>query len=619
MPKQYILRTHKPGRKGHNTVNTLLDLSILGINTDQNIIKSSMALGVSETNNNFSADMYGMPNGGGLYNSKFVKYKDITKNQATDFAFFDLSYVQRRSYLRNFACDNEINFILDTITNEAIVQDAQGYFASLDLDRLKLSINKSYNNQKTKSDADKLIRDTKIAFNTVYSCFGWDRNNDGWNYFKKFLIDGFLAFEIIYDDVLHPTTIVAFKELDPSTLEPEIHTVDGKPVQVWYQNRGDAQNQHIIPDSNLIYISWSGMNFANQTRISYLEGLVRSYNLLRQLENAHVIWNIQNSQKQLKINVPVGTLNDARAQNRVSEIIADYNEEVIIDDESGEVTINGTPKFSFNKLYVFPQRDGQSTTIEEFGGEGYDMNTTESLQYYWRKFILESQVPANRFVLNISSPPSNQLNVDASVTREEYAFARFIQRVQAIFRDILLKPVWIQVCLMHPELAKIEYLRTCIGIKFNEENLFTLAKERQIVSEGANTVSTLAGIQGIDGKPKFSIEWLIKKYMGLSDADLETNKKYKEKEILDDIERQKLIKKHMEEQQPATQANTADNSSGGDGFNMDSGGGFDMGGADTGGGFDMGGADTGGGFDMGGADTGGMDTQAFGDTEPAAE
>ena len=106
--------------------------------------------------------------------------------------------------------------------------------------------------------------------------------------------------------------------------------------------------------------------------------------------------------------------------------------------------------------------------------------------------------------------------------------------------------------------------------------------------------------------------------MGLSDADLETNKKYKEQEILDDIERQKLVKKHMEEQQPATQANTADNSSGGDGFDMGSGGGFDMG-ADSGGGFDMGGAETGGGFDMG-ADTGGeMDTQAFGDTEPAAE
>jgi hypothetical protein len=132
------------------------------------------------------------------------------------------------------------------------------------------------------------------------------------------------------------------------------------------------------------------MNFAKSSRVSYLEGLTRSYNMLRQLENSHLIWNIQNSQKRIKITVPVGSMTDAKAQQRVSELIADYNEEVTIDDASGEVVINGEPKFSFSKTYVFAQREGNSANIEEIGGEGYDMNTTESLQYYWRKFILES-------------------------------------------------------------------------------------------------------------------------------------------------------------------------------------------------------------------------------------
>jgi hypothetical protein len=46
-------------------------------------------------------------------------------------------------------------------------------------------------------------------------------------------------------------------------------------------------------------------------------------------------------------------MTDAKAQQRVSELIADYNEEVTIDDASGEVVINGEPKFSFSKTYVF--------------------------------------------------------------------------------------------------------------------------------------------------------------------------------------------------------------------------------------------------------------------------
>lgn len=628
MPKKYIVRNFNPGKPKHNQVNPLLNLSSLGINTDKDIIKSSLALGVTETTESQSNDNFAY--GGKLVNSKFDKYRDITKNQTQSYAFFDMSYVQRRDYLRQFACDMEISFILDTVTNEAIVPDSNGMFAQLDLDKLKLAINKSYNNKETETDADKLIRDCKIAFSTVYSCYGWDHNNDGWNYFRKFLIDGYLAFEIVFDNPAKPTTIVAFKELDPSTLEPEIVHIDGKVTVIWYQYRNDAERQRIIPDANLIYISWSGVNFSSASRISYLEGLVRSFNMLRQLENAHCIWNIQNSQKQLKINVPVGSMTDAKARNRVSEIIADYNEEVSIDDASGEVTVNGYPKFSFSKLYVFPQREGTSTTIEEFGGDGYDMNTTESLQYFWRKFILESQVPANRFMLNISSPPSNPANVDSSVTREEYAFARFIQRIQSIFKELLQKPLWIMVCLMHPELTKVDFLRTCLGIKYNEENLFTLAKERQIASEGANTVTTLGGIMGVDQKPKFSMDWLIMKYMGLSDADLEANRQYKKREILEDIERQKLIKKHMEaQQQPGTQAAQPGADAGG--FGGDAGGfGGDI---DTGGGMDFGsfgdagGADAGG-FgdmaDMGGGDAGGMeaapaDTGGFGDTEPGIE
>lgn len=548
-----------------------------------------MALGVSETSDNsITTSGAWMGVSDSLKGSKFNRYKDITKNQSSAFAFFDMSYTDRRDYLRNFAQDNEINFILNTISNESIVQDKNGYFAYLDLDKLKLALNKSYNDPRAQMTADKLIEDCKRAFDTVYMCFGWESSADGWNYYKKFLIEGFLAFEIIVDDPKNPTSIIAFKEIDPSTLEPEIHMYEGQEVQVWYQYRGDAERQRIIPDANIIYISWAGMNFSSHSRISYLEGLVRPLNILRQLENSHVIWNVQNSQKRIKISVPVGTMTDSKAQQRVSEFLADWNEEVVIDDASGEVTVNGYPKFSYSKTYVIPQRgEGGSTTIEEIGGEGYDMNTTESLQYFYRKFILESEVPVNRFPMNISSPPSNPLNIDASITREEYMFSRFIQRIRGIYKEILLKPLWVQICLMHPEIAKSDYLKSCLGIVFNEENLFTMAKKRAIVNEGASIVGTLANITDpVSQKPVFAIEWLIKEFMGLTDADLEMNRQYMKKSILADIERQKLIKKHMEQQQPATSAEGGEAADGG-GFGSGAGGGFDTGGfgGDTGGGF----------------------------------
>ena len=108
----------------------------------------------------------------------------------------------------------------------------------------------------------------------------------------------------------------------------------------------------------------------------------------------------------------------------------------------------------------------------------------------------------------------------------------------------MLKPTYIQICLKHPELSYVDYLRQCLGIVYNDENLFTLAKRRTIVESGANTVQTLFGLQDANQQPIFSIDFLIKQYLGLTDEDIELNKQYKRAEIEEKIKIAKLQKKH---------------------------------------------------------------------------
>ena len=533
MPKKrYVLRKFAPGSNdnGRKSPNTLFSISSASINFAKDLTKSSLSLGVTETSEGNYDGLYTdiLPN---PRNAKsFSKYRDIVSVSGEFIAFFNKSYPLRRDYLRQFAQNGEINFVLETIADETIVYDSNNYFASLDLDKLKSKIRKDY------EKADNLIEACNIAFKRIYSLFGFNDSNDAWSYLKKFLIDGFLAFEIIFDydsDTKQAKDIIAFKEIDPITLEPDVITdqATGTEFKIWYQYRGDQEKERIIPDSNLIYISWAKGTFIECTRISYLEGLTRSFNMLRQIENSRMIWNIQNAQKRIKISVPLGSMSPDRAKNRLSQLQAYYNEDTTINTDSGEVTVNGMPNFSFTKTYMFPKVNGDSTDISELGVEGYDMNSTDQLKYFWRRFILESKVPANRFMLDPQSPPNNTMGSE-SVTREEFAFHRFIQRIQAIFQEILLKPIWIQICLKYPELSGSMYLRNSLGIKYNEENLFTLAKERQIISDGATTISSLTSINDQDGKPMFSPEFLAKKYLGLSDEDWMLNEEYKQRQRL---------------------------------------------------------------------------------------
>ena len=48
-----------------------------------------------------------------------------------------------------------------------------------------------------------------------------------------------------------------------------------------------------------------------------------------------------------------------------------------------------------------------------------------------------------------------------------------------------------------PKLIYSDYIKSCLGIKYNEENVFTLAKERSIITEGSNTINNLLGIKKI--------------------------------------------------------------------------------------------------------------------------
>jgi hypothetical protein len=122
-------------------------------------------------------------------------------------SFFDQSYIRKREELRNFAMQDEIEEILDTMCDEAIVYDAKNFFCYPD------TINGG--------DIDeKVLKNLNKYFNQIYNYFGFTQDQSGWYYFRKWLIDGYLAFEIIYSD--DQKEIIGFKELDPISLIPAI-------------------------------------------------------------------------------------------------------------------------------------------------------------------------------------------------------------------------------------------------------------------------------------------------------------------------------------------------------------------------------------------------------------
>lgn len=546
----------------------LLNLSALGIKWNSSLIKQI------RTNDDFDA-----ANDTGLGNvnrSMFAgddlftrQYENLAGNNKF-IAFYDQTYQMRRDFLRKFALQGEIDYVLDTIADEVIVNDEMHYFAYPNTKQLRSILKPEH--------GKKIVDEINASYRRIYHMFHFNESNDAWHYVKKFLVDGFLAFEIIYSDKKSnknvASDIIGFKELDPITLQPEIRVNSkGQEYKVWVINKGDKQNERELLDTNVIYISWAKTNFVSH--FSYCERLIRSFNMLRTLENSRIIWNLQNAQKRIKIVVPIGTESDQVAKTRLRQLEAYYKEDIVVDNMSGEITVNGQPKFTFAKTMVFPSKEGTSTEISEIGIEGHDMNSTEQLKWFWQRFMIESKLPKDRFNMIFDGNEMSAIPDNNNMTREEYRFSLFINQIRDIFQEIVIKPTWLQFSLHNPSFAGNDVIKNSLGLDFVEENIFKLGKENAVLQISSQIIQTLSGLNGADGKPVFPMKYLCQKYLNINDDEW------------------KLIDKMKKQEDEESQNSGAQGGEGPDaGFGTGSE--FGFGGGESGG---FGGENTGGGFE----------------------
>lgn len=501
--------------KGNPVSDALKRLSRLGMNYDDMVLKNSRAVGFTENQIGYgmfnpmgsdSDDMY--------YLFASLSMTDVSNKK--NISYFDKSYMKKRDQLRNFAVQDEIEDILDTVTDEAIVFDETNYFAYPVI-----------NTSVSKEVKDELID----SYNKIYEYFGFSDGQSAWNYFRKWLVDGYLAFEIIYDD--EQRHIIGFKELDPVSLLPAVDKESGK--KIWIQYKGGGPKERVLFDTQIIYLAYSSVN--SPSRVSYVERLIRSFNLLRIMEHSRIIWAVTNASFKMKFVIPVGGKSKTRAKQSLAQLMNNYRELVNFDTQSGEIQTNGKPMMQFHKEYWLPSKDGEQPEIDTLANDGPQLSDTESLQWFYDKLKLASKIPFSRF--DKDSPATYEMAAEG-MNREEIKFAKFINRLRSIFQEILVKPLYIQVCLDFPELEDDTNFKGNLTIKYNKDNVFEELKQMELASKRIDFISQVRSSlteqdKDMNEVPFFSLNFLIKKYGGFTEEDLKKNKKMKE---IDDLVKQ---------------------------------------------------------------------------------
>lgn len=431
-------------------------------------------------------------------------------------AYFDKDYPYKRDFLRSFALNPEIEWILDILADEAIVYDDRNFCCSLSLVNMDLK--------------DEVADALRENFRKIYVSHGFNNGISAWQYFRQFLIDGFLSFEIVYSD--DGKSIVGFKELDPVSLTPSVERMPGgNTVQIWYQYYGDSVRERKLYDSQVIYISFANGNSTSRT--SYVERLIRSHNLLKIMEHTRIIWNVMNASFRLKMTIPVGSRSPQKAKETLGELMNMYKEDIKLNTDSGELSINGRPNLQFYKNYLFPVQGGESPKVETINSGGPNLNVIDAVVYFFNKLKADSKIPFNRFAARSGGTVGTYKIGAESAERDEIRYNKFINRIRSIYQEILLKPLWIQMTLDHPELDGDTVFRTQLGLKFNSDNQFGESKEIEQLIKKIDFIAGLSEIKekkGEEETPYFSQDFLIDKFLGLTNEDRRVNSIYKKKE-----------------------------------------------------------------------------------------
>lgn len=438
------------------------------------------------------------------------------KKPEEDKPFKEKTLEQKREVLRKMAANPELEDILDILANEAIVYDEDEVYIG------EPYIEPAILQQLNEQHIEEIQNAVDAAFYKMYMLLNW--KNKAWDEFKRWLIDGVISYEIVYDDIENPHSIIGIIAVDPATLTRVIENG----VEYWVQFKDVIGQERKLLSSQIIYIKYEDSGVLE--RQSYLERLIRPFNIYRIIEQAQVIWTVTQSSFKTIFTIPVAGMNKAKGMQTLNSAMARYKEDIDFNTETGELQVNGRVNLPFNKEYWMPENENGKPEIETLTDQGPSLQDSDQLKYFLSKLYKMSKIPENRFDKEaqatwFGSDPTQTL-------RDEINFGRFVNRLRNVFSQIIIKPIQIQISLSIPELKNDKRVLDAIILRYNSYNQFEEMMNIEIDTKRMEFISTLReAFMSTDAEGNeeryFSDKFLIMRYLKMSDSDLEWNEKCK--------------------------------------------------------------------------------------------
>ena len=270
---------------------------------------------------------------------------------------------------------------------------------------------------------------------------------------------------------------------------------------------------HLSMDS-VVYVP-SGLIDLNTKRIlGYLHKAIRPLNMLRQLEDALLVYRVARAPERRVFYIDVGQLPKQKAEQYMRDMMSRFRNRLIYNQTSGEIR-DERNHLSVLEDYWLPRREGsQGTQITTLPG-GNAMSQIEDVDYFKKKVYNSLNVPLSRLV---SEQSGFNMGRSVEITREEVKFYKFIERLRSHFSKLFYDFMRVQLMLRGVITQDDwEILSQKIKFVYNTDNYFWDLKESEILAE---RIKMLSIVEPYVGK-YFSSEFIRRKILKQTEEDIQ--------------------------------------------------------------------------------------------------
>lgn len=431
-----------------------------------------------------------------------------------------LNKQQKIAMYREMSNFPEIKDAIDTICDEAITSNEDGEYVSLII------------NKEIPAREERIIRKTfDYIVNDVLKF-----HKHGWEYFRRFLIESELFLEMVLND--DGNKIIRVRALPAAITTP---VYEGTVIRKFVQQPNPTNNYHgsqqtEVPtfsfESNQVtYVNYGEYASSMLDVRGYLEATIRTYNQLKSLEDAVIIYRLVRAPERRLWNVNSGKQPQSKAAEFLKNLIHSYRKNDIYNQQTGQVDSSKAFQAMTADYWFLKDSDGRGTDVQVLQS-GMNLGELDDVNYFLRKLYKTLNIPRSRWEDTMNTVATGM--APGEITREELKFSKFINRLRTKFSRVIVD-ILVQQLRLSNQVNQVYTKESLFNIHYFEENAFAEQKKLQVLKAKIDVLSQFTGDIASEDNPNglWPMKYVMQEIWGMNDQEYQDLQKQKAEELVE--------------------------------------------------------------------------------------